>query len=87
MLGACTADVLMNFSLVFSSATSLSPARARGGHGWVAVWILVDVAMNVVLGFMPYVDNFCHVGGMVFGFLFAWGTMERMSFEFFDVNR
>lgn len=36
--------------------------------------------------YRPYVDNFTHLGGMVYGFLCGLSTMERLSSDFFGME-
>jgi hypothetical protein len=59
MLGACIADIVMNWELVFSSNAVLQTAEQKRGHKWILVWLVVDVIFNVIIGLCPYVDNFC----------------------------
>jgi membrane associated rhomboid family serine protease len=42
---------------------------------------------NVVIGLTPFVDNFTHLGGMVYGFLCGLGKLERLSHLFFGVKK
>jgi len=33
--------------------------------------------VNIILGLMPYLDNFAHVGGMIMGFLMGLGLLVQ----------
>jgi len=87
MLGACLADIVMNWGLVFSSNAILQTQQQKGGNTWILFWLAFDFMFNVIIGFFPFVDNFCHLGGLMFGFLFALGSINTISFAFFDISR
>ena len=38
-------------------------------RGWEAFKLAVVVILSLGVGLLPYIDNFAHVGGFVFGFL------------------
>ncbi|KAG5179534.1 hypothetical protein JKP88DRAFT_270350 [Tribonema minus] len=55
LLGGVWADLLQNWSL-----------KQRP---WVSIIVLFTItAVNLLLGLMPYLDNFAHMGGLVMGF-------------------
>ena len=33
--------------------------------------LLIFTIINLGIGLIPYIDNFCHLGGFYFGFLFG----------------
>jgi len=43
-------------------------------------------ARSLMKGITPFIDNFTHMGGMIFGFLSGMSTMERVSSDFFGVE-
>ena len=47
--------------------------------------MLFDIVINCLVGLTPFVDNFTHLGGMVYGFLCGLSTMERLSTDFFGI--
>jgi hypothetical protein len=51
----------------------------------VLLWLLFDIVINCLIGLTPFVDNFTHLGGMVYGFLCGLSTMERLSTDFFGI--
>ncbi|EED94376.1 predicted protein, partial [Thalassiosira pseudonana CCMP1335] len=71
LIGACIADICINWSLLFSK------------H--VLLWLLFDIVINCLVGLTPFVDNFTHLGGMVYGFLCGLSTIERLSTDFFGI--
>lgn len=38
-------------------------------------------AINIVLGLMPYLDNFAHIGGMVMGFWLGLGLLVQRRID------
>lgn len=49
----------------------------------VLVILFLDVIANMCMGLTPYIDNFTHMGGIVFGFCCGLSTMKRLPKEFF----
>lgn len=83
LVGACLADIVMNWTLLFSKHVNNSDRGKIIRHGWVLFWLFLDIVVNLLIGMTPYVDNFTHLGGMVYGFLCGLSTMERLSAGFF----
>jgi hypothetical protein len=40
-----------------------------------------------LIGFTPYVDNFAHLGGLLYGFLIGFMIMERLPLSFFGKGK
>jgi len=55
LLGAAWADLIQNWRMIESPCCQF-------------LGLLLSTILNVVLGFMPFLDNFCHLGGMFAGF-------------------
>mmetsp|Transcript_24179 Transcript_24179/g.46303 ORF Transcript_24179/g.46303 Transcript_24179/m.46303 type:complete len:203 (-) Transcript_24179:707-1315(-) len=51
----------------------------------VLLWLLFDIVINCLIGLTPFVDNFTHLGGMVYGLLCGLSTIERLSTDFFGI--
>lgn len=85
LIGACIADICMNWSLLFSKHVNASDEGIRFRHMKVLLWLLFDIVINCLIGLTPFVDNFTHLGGMIYGFLCGLSTMERLSTGFFGV--
>jgi len=85
LIGACIADICMNWSLLFSRQVNETDQGTRLRHIRVLVWLLLDILVNCIIGLTPFVDNFTHMGGMVYGFLCGLSTMERLPLNFFGV--
>ena len=48
---------------------------------------MFDIVINCLVGLTPFVDNFTHLGGMVYGFLCGLSTIERLSTDFFGIAK
>jgi hypothetical protein len=55
-IGACLADIMMNWSLLFSDFVTENGKKHR--HATVLILLLLDIVLNCVIGLTPYVDNF-----------------------------
>jgi len=86
LIGACLADVISNWGLLFSKYVNDNNKRQRFRHIKVLIWLVLDIILNIVIGLTPLVDNFTHLGGMLFGFFCGLSTMERLSKAFFGVE-
>ena len=86
LIGACLADIFSNWGLLFSKHVNENNNGQRFRHVKVLIWLVLDIILNIVIGLTPFVDNFTHMGGMIFGFLCGLSTMERLSKAFFGVK-
>lgn len=84
LIGACLADIMTNWKHLFSDFVTENGKRGR--HIMVVVFLFLDIALNCLIGLTPYVDNFTHLGGLVYGFLIGLTTMERLKGEFFGLQ-
>jgi hypothetical protein len=55
-IGACLADIMMNWSLLFSDFVTENGKKHR--HVTVVLLLLIDIVLNTIIGLTPYVDNF-----------------------------
>lgn len=85
LIGACIADICINWNLLFSKQVNSGRDGTRLRHVRVLLWLLFDILINCLVGLTPFVDNFTHLGGMVYGFLCGLSTMERLPLAFFGV--
>ena len=58
LIGACLSDIIMNWKLLFSDFITENGKRHK--HAMVIVFLLLDIALNMILGCTPYVDNWSH---------------------------
>lgn len=84
LIGACLSDILMNWKLIFSDFVNERGSKKR--HAMILLFLFLDIVVNCLLGITPFIDNFTHMGGMIFGFLCGMSTMERVSSDFFGVE-
>jgi membrane associated rhomboid family serine protease len=84
LIGACLADIVMNFTLLFGE--NLNGKKKRLRNAVVLLLLFLDMVLNCLVGLTPFVDNFQHMGGLVYGFLCAFSTMERLSMDFFGIQ-
>eukprot|EP00565_Helicotheca_tamesis_P007861 CAMPEP_0185724876 /NCGR_PEP_ID=MMETSP1171-20130828/1233_1 /TAXON_ID=374046 /ORGANISM="Helicotheca tamensis, Strain CCMP826" /LENGTH=588 /DNA_ID=CAMNT_0028392825 /DNA_START=81 /DNA_END=1844 /DNA_ORIENTATION=+ len=85
LIGACFADIVINWRLLFSKQVNADDQGTTCRHIIIVLWLVVDIIINCLIGLTPYVDNFTHMGGMVYGFLCGLSTMERLSTDFFGI--
>lgn len=64
VFGALWADLWQNWS-VYSEKC------------WALTVLLFLTALNVVLGLMPFLDNFAHIGGIIMGFFMGLGLLVQ----------
>lgn len=86
LIGACVADIVSNWNLLFSKVVNDDEMGTRFQHIKVLLYLFLDILLNAIVGLTPLVDNFTHLGGMVYGFLCGLSTMERLSKAFFGVS-
>ncbi|KAL3909194.1 MAG: hypothetical protein SGILL_008182 [Bacillariaceae sp.] len=84
LIGGCMADICLNWNLLFLKTTTDKNTRLR--HLYVLLWLGIDIIVNCMLGFTPFVDNFNHLGGFMYGFCCGISTIERLAVGFFGVN-
>mmetsp|Transcript_10271 Transcript_10271/g.11796 ORF Transcript_10271/g.11796 Transcript_10271/m.11796 type:complete len:598 (+) Transcript_10271:147-1940(+) len=84
LIGACISDIIMNWKHLFSDFVGEN--GRRNNHLIVVVFLIVDIALNCLIGLTPYVDNFTHLGGLIYGLLCGLSTMERLPDAFFGVE-
>jgi len=87
LIGACIADIVTNWNLLFSRVLNNSDDGSRFRNVKVLIWLLMDILLNILIGLTPFVDNFTHLGGMVYGFLCGLSKLERLSTAFFGVKK
>ena len=84
LIGGCLADIAINWNLLFLKSTTEEGDRWR--HGMVLFWLIFDILVNCIIGLTPFVDNFTHLGGLVYGLLCGLSTIERLAVGFFGLQ-
>ncbi|GER34969.1 rhomboid family protein [Striga asiatica] len=67
LLGAMLSELITNWSIYTNKVAAL-------------LTLLVIVAINLVVGILPHVDNFAHIGGFLTGFLLGFILLPRPQF-------
>ena len=83
LIGVCLADITVNWDLLFLKVDSKLKERSLCDNFQVLVCLLFDVLINIVIGLTPYVDNFAHGGGLLYGILYALPFAEKLDLHFF----
>lgn len=81
LIGACISDMIMNWNLFFNEF--VNERGARLSHARVLAILFLDILVNCAIGLTPFIDNFTHLGGMVYGFLCGLSTIHIISPRFF----
>jgi membrane associated rhomboid family serine protease len=73
LLGVCLADIMINWDLLTlkNYRDVLDPAFKGFPYGTVLFGIFAEIAINVMVGLTPYVDQFAHVAGLLYGIGFG----------------
>ncbi|XAR66218.1 hypothetical protein NMG60_11012368 [Bertholletia excelsa] len=72
LLGAMLSELITNWTIYSNKAAAL-------------LTLLFIVAINLVVGILPHVDNFAHIGGFLTGFLLGFVLLPRPQFGW--INR
>lgn len=86
LVGICLADICVNWDLI----TLRDPQKQEHGfqYGWIIFWLAFDIAIMVVFGLIPYIDNFAHLGGLLYALGLGLPLMEKYgSSGFFGHHR
>eukprot|EP00588_Corethron_pennatum_P009350 CAMPEP_0194276274 /NCGR_PEP_ID=MMETSP0169-20130528/8906_1 /TAXON_ID=218684 /ORGANISM="Corethron pennatum, Strain L29A3" /LENGTH=579 /DNA_ID=CAMNT_0039019955 /DNA_START=9 /DNA_END=1746 /DNA_ORIENTATION=- len=75
LMGSCLSDILQNRQLLFTEKIN---GAHRRDHKNMMLWLTGDVFTQCFIGFLPLVDNFTHLGGLMFGFLCGIVSMKPM---------
>ena len=82
LIGGCISDIFMNWNLLFNQFVNEKGTRLS--HARVLLVLAIDIVVNCLIGLTPFVDNFTHLGGMVYGFLCGLGTIQLVAPKFFE---
>jgi membrane associated rhomboid family serine protease len=81
LVGACLADLILNWQILFVRRVD-EPDWRRQAVGW----LVFDILINMILGLTPYIDNFTHLGGFLYGLCIGLSTLEVLPVGFFGVQ-
>lgn len=60
------ADVALNWNLLFIRGEDEDHVSACQ-HWSAFFWLFADIVVNCLIGLTPFVDNFTHLGGLLYG--------------------
>lgn len=75
----------MNWNLLFNEFVNGRGARLSNAR--VLIVLFLDIVLNCIIGLAPFIDNFTHMGGMIYGFLCGLSTIQEVSLKFFGAQR
>jgi membrane associated rhomboid family serine protease len=61
--------------------------RRRRVRFWCYFSLVCDLLLNSLVGLLPFVDNFAHLGGLLFGFFVSLSSLRLLSASSFDYRR
>jgi membrane associated rhomboid family serine protease len=61
--------------------------RRRRVRFWCYFSLICDLLLNSLVGLLPFVDNFAHLGGLLFGFFVSLSSLRLLSASSFDYRR
>mmetsp|Transcript_21582 Transcript_21582/g.53398 ORF Transcript_21582/g.53398 Transcript_21582/m.53398 type:complete len:592 (+) Transcript_21582:121-1896(+) len=85
LIGGCVADISLNWDLLFLK--SVNDKKDRWRHMMVLFWLAFDIFLNSLIGLTPFVDNFTHLGGFLYGLLCGLSTIEKLAVNFFGLSQ
>lgn len=85
MIGACIADIMLNWNMLFLKPDEETNMKWR--YAMVLGWLVFDIVINCLIGLTPFVDNFTHLGGMIYGVLCGLSTIEPLAHGFFGLKK
>ena len=81
-LGYCACDVWMHRQFLAMHSNNNANDGADDAYDpfpyrAAALWLILDLTLWIVVGLTPYVDNFAHVFGFLYGFVLAVPLQQR----------
>mmetsp|Transcript_44188 Transcript_44188/g.86713 ORF Transcript_44188/g.86713 Transcript_44188/m.86713 type:complete len:551 (+) Transcript_44188:124-1776(+) len=83
--GACLADTLRNLKVLYGKSSTDTDHVYR--HGWVFLWLIIELATLTFLGIAPFVDNFTQWSAVLYGFLCSFATVPGISTTILNVKQ
>jgi membrane associated rhomboid family serine protease len=81
LVGASLADLILNWQLLFVRRLDEPDWRRQA-----VLWLFFDILINIILGLTPYIDNFTHLGGLLYGLCLGLSTLEALPVGFFGIQ-
>lgn len=87
LIGGCVADIWLNWDLLFIKCSDETEKQVIVRNTVAVVVLVVEILINILIGLVcPFVDNWAHLGGFVYGICCAFSTLEPLTVGFFGVN-
>ena len=83
LLGLCLASFVTNWDLITLRNCCEKFDTGFSYPALVLLVLAVEMSINIVIGMTPYVDNFAHLGGLVYGILFGIPLMTLDQIKLF----
>jgi membrane associated rhomboid family serine protease len=87
LIGSCIADISLNWNMLFLKQNDDEETNAKCKYVMVLGWLCFDIIINCLIGLTPFVDNFTHLGGMIYGLLCGLSTIEPLAHGFFGLRK
>jgi membrane associated rhomboid family serine protease len=85
LIGGCLADIFINWNLIFMKSHEADNETWR--RNMTAIfWLVLDIVANIIFGLTPFVDNYTHLGGLLYGLCCGLSTIEPIAVGFFGVH-
>lgn len=84
LIGGCITDISLNWKLLFICGREHEASRRRNVSAILC--LVCEVAINLLIGLTPYVDNFSHLGGMLYGVFCGMSALVPLPVGFFGVS-
>lgn len=86
LIGACLADIFLNWKVLFIKGEDEDERQVWRRNAVAIAWLVADIVINVLLGLTPFIDNFTHLGGLVYGLCCGLSTLEKLPVGLFGVQ-
>ena len=83
LIGACLADIIMNWWLLFNRRVNKNDLATRARNIRVVTFLVLDILLMCSLGFVPLIDNFAHMGGLLYGIFASQFLLKKLPSDFF----
>ena len=83
LLGVCLAEISVNWDLLFLDVDNELKKRSTCHNVLVLLGLFFDMTLHILIGLTPYIDNFAHAGGMLYGILYALPFTHKLDLHFF----
>ncbi|KAL7562877.1 hypothetical protein ACA910_000253 [Epithemia clementina (nom. ined.)] len=89
LLGLCLANILTNWDVIAlrNFRDPNDPAFRGFPRVTVALVLVTEMLVNLIVGLTPYIDNFAHLGGLLYGILFGFPMLSFLDVSGFSLRK